>query len=107
MLRFAAPGQWDSRGLPTSAALSLKADEDGLSIYLRDLLQTKSLDERDVVTGRPTYGVFGIPAAIAITNGCTVEHDPVVRNPTSPIDFAHALIMRIADKAQWKLVRAA
>lgn len=107
MLRFAAHTQWDRHGRPTSAALSIKPDEDGLSIYLRDLLATRSLGEHDVVANRPGHGVFAVPAATALSHGCVVKHNPVVASPPDPIDFAHALVMPPSDKSQWKLARAA
>lgn len=107
MLRFAAPAQWDRHGRPTSAALTIKTDEHGLSIYLRDLLATRSLSENEVVANRPRYGVFAMPMASALAHGCTVQHEPVVATPPDPIGFAHALVILPGEKTQWKLARAA
>jgi hypothetical protein len=106
LLRFAAPNHWDSLGSPTTAALSLKPAEDGVSAYLRVLLATRSLDAMSVIADRPGYGVLAIPVATALDADCSVEHDPIVRVPEKPIDFAHALVLRVRDKRRWTLVRA-
>ena len=107
MLRFAAPAQWDRLGRPTSAALTIKSDEDGLSIYLRDLLATRSLGETDVVANRRGYGVLAMPVASAVAHGCTVHHEPVLATRPDPIGFAHALVIPPREKTEWKLARAA
>jgi hypothetical protein len=107
MLRFAAPTQWDRHGRPTAAALSVKPDEDGLSVYLAGLLASLSLDERDIVTKRPGYGVLAMRASTAQLHGCVLLHDPITSIPTDPTDSAHALIVPPDQKPQWKLARAA
>lgn len=108
LLRFSEPGpKWDSEGRPTAAVLSFKRDEDGLSLYLQDLLGTRQLTPRAVLENRQGYGLLAVSAEVAISAGCAVRHDPVLLSEPKPIDFAHALILRMDDKPRWKLARAA
>lgn len=106
LLRFAPLSQWDAGGLPTAAALSLKKDEDGLSVFLQDLLRTRGLDANAIIERRPQYGVFAMPARVPISAGNAVEHDSTTSDPPHASDFAHALILPSVNKADWKLLRA-
>lgn len=102
-LRFASSGQWD-HGRPTTAALSLGKDEDGISIYLKDLLASKALSPSAVLTDRPRHGLFAFAVSVAANCGCPVTHDPCESDPPQEIDFAHALMGQM-DKAEWLTLR--
>jgi hypothetical protein len=105
LLRFAPPKYWDSNGKPTAAALSLKRQEDGLSVYLNDLLASRNLGPQDVIANRPGYGVFGMAASHVIDAHCTLVHDPLPNDQPVRIGFAHALLRPPDDKIAWKLLR--
>lgn len=105
LLRFAKPRQWDDQGMPTTASLTLKAGEDGLSVYLEDLLARSGIGPTDVIANRSGYGVYGLRALDVTSGGCAVLHNP--RDDDTPVEigFAHALIRPPDDKPTWKLLR--
>jgi len=105
LLRFARPQDWDADGMPSSAALSLKRGENGLSVYLNDLLSTRGLGPSDVIANRPGYGVFGMAAFDVISGGCRAELDPLTDDHPIEIGFAHGLVHPLDDKLAWKLPR--
>lgn len=106
VLRFASPNQWDSEGRPAPAALSKRANEDGVSVYVHGLLSSRALGPDSIITGRTGYGVFRIGVATAIQVGCAVEHHPVEDGERPEIGFAHALIKPPA-KPAWLNARSA
>jgi len=105
LLRFAQSTQWDQEGRPTTAALTKKADEDGLSVYLEDLLTSRDLGAVDVIANRSGYGVYGMRASDVIGGGCDVVHNPLADDTPVEIGFAHALVLPSDDKVEWKLLR--
>lgn len=106
LLRFAEPRQWDDQGMPTTASLTLKAGEDGLSVYLEDLLAGNNIGPAVVIANRSGYGVYGLRASDVTSGGaCAVLHNPLHNDTPVEIGFAHALIWPPADKPTWKLLR--
>ncbi len=107
LLRFVPPSHWTSEMRPTSAALSLKKGERGLSFSLLSTLEGKGLDDRALLEGRPGYGLVSLEVAAVRSIGCGIVRDPRLAEPPREDDPAHCLVLFPpgADKPALKLLR--
>lgn len=106
LLRCLPASTWDwEADAPTTASLSFGKREPNLSVYLLELLRTRSLGPEAAKQHREKQGVMAISALLARQLDCTVSHSPTVSTPPRDADFAHGDFDRVVPKERWLEVR--